>query len=86
MLQEDFRQQRGAEQLRLKDSADERTVKMGFEQEGIVPFVRMDSDAGDFDSGLFQHVGKEGLFFRVEADVRVDAEDEVALVSTALKE
>lgn len=51
-------------------------VELGFEEEGVVAFGRVDSDMHRFDACFFEVANEFGLFLGVEAEVGVDREDE----------
>ena len=54
-------------------------VEFGLEEEGIVAFVGVHGDHHAGRAGFFEHGGQFGLFFGVEAEVGIDAEDEVVV-------
>jgi hypothetical protein len=56
-----------------------RGVELGFEQEGVVAFVGVHGDVHVRDLGLFEMADELGLLLGVEAEVAVDAEDEIVL-------
>lgn len=51
-------------------------VKLGLKEEGIVPFGGVDGDVHGVHVGVFEVFDEFGLFFRIEAEVGVDGEDE----------
>lgn len=51
-------------------------VELGFEEEGVVAFVGVDGDHHAGGAGFFEHGSEFRLFFRVEAKVGINTEDE----------
>lgn len=65
-----------------------RGVEVGLKEERVVAFVGVNGDVHGFDAGFFEMFLELGLFFGVEAEVRVDGEEEPALLvgAAAVKE
>ena len=54
-------------------------VEFGFEEKGVVTFTGVDGDVHGGDFGLLEVLYELSLFFRVEAKICIDGEDEEAV-------
>ena len=63
-----------------------RGVELGFEQEGIVAFFRMDGAAEEGNVCGFQFGGEEFLFFGIKADIGIDGEEKEADMAQGAEE
>ena len=61
-------------------------IEMGFEEEGVVAFVGVDGDVLHGDAVSLELLDDVFLLVGVEADIGVDAEDEVVLMLAAVED